>query len=97
MRYAIVFAPEVLEDAQALKTYLWSQVRDAIEEHFRHTPTQTSASRIKRLRGVSRPKFRLRVGDLRVFYDVTGGTVEVLAVVLKGEVAGWMKRMEGSQ
>ena len=97
MRYTIVFAPEALEDVQALKTYLWSQVRDAIEEHLRHTPTQTSASRIKRLRGVSRPQFRLRVGDLRVFYDVTAGTVEVLAVVLKGEAVGWMKRMEGSQ
>src|SRR5439155_1779326 len=36
----------------------------------------------KRLRGLSRPQYRLRVGDdIRVFYDVVENTVQVLAVV----------------
>lgn len=49
-----------------------------------------SRSRIKRLRGLSRPQFRLRVGEVRVFYDVSRDTVEVLAIVLKSEASAWL-------
>ena len=38
-----------------------------------------SKSRIKRLRALGRPQYRLRVEDTRVFYDVEASTVEVLA------------------
>ena len=37
-------------------------------------------------------KVRLRIGDLRVFYDVTPGQVEVVAVVPKAEAAEWLAR-----
>ena len=37
------------------------------------------------LRGIARPQYRLRVEEIRVFYDVSGATVEVLAIVLKPE------------
>lgn len=95
MRYEIVLAPEAVEDVRGLKAYLRSQVRDGIEQYLRHEATKVSATRIKRLRGMPRPKFRLRLGDLRVFYDVTAATVEVLAVVPKAEAAAWLKRWEG--
>ena len=49
-----------------------------------------SRSRIKRLRGLARPRYRLRVGDVRVFYDVAGTTVEVLAIVTKSEAETWL-------
>jgi mRNA interferase RelE/StbE len=51
---------------------------------------KTNRSRIKRLRGLLRPQYRLRVGEVRVFYDVTGPTVEVLAIVAKSEVESWL-------
>jgi mRNA interferase RelE/StbE len=60
------------------------------ENHLRHEPRKTSRSRIKRLRGVSRPQFRLRVGEVRVFYDVSDEAVEVLAVVEKSEAISWL-------
>ena len=41
------------------------------QRHLRHDPRKVSRSRIKRLRGVRRPQFRLRVGEIRVFYDVS--------------------------
>lgn len=50
-------------------------------EHLRHEPTKTGRSRIKRLRGLSRPQYRLRADDIRVFYDVTEKVVEILAIV----------------
>lgn len=61
-----------------------------MERHLRHEPTRLSKSRIKRLRGVERPQYRLRIEETRVFYDVTGGTVEVLAIVSKAEAQSWL-------
>ena len=64
--------------------------RDALERHLRDGPTRVSKSRIKRLRGLSQPQYRLRVGEVRVFYDVTREAVEVLAIVTKAEAARWL-------
>ena len=58
---------------------------------MRHEPQKVSRSRIKRLRGLSRPQYRLRVGEVRVFYDVVvEGVVEVLAIVSKSETTSWL-------
>ena len=92
MKYEIVFAPEAARDVRNLRAHLRSVVRDAIEASLRHTPTHTSQSRIKRLRGLARPQFRLRVGDVRIFYDVRESTVDILAVVPKSEAAEWLTR-----
>ena len=64
-------------------------MRDALEVHLRYEPRRTSRSRIKRLRGLNRPQYRLRVDEVRVFYDVTRDTVEVLAIVAKSEADAW--------
>lgn len=90
MRYAIVLAPEATEDFRALRANLRSTVREALETHLRRDPMKVSKSRIKRLRGLSRPQYRLRVGEIRVFYDVTGTTVEILAIVPKSETESWL-------
>jgi len=93
MRYEIILAPEAAEDLRCLKANVRARVHDAIERHLRHEPTRTSKARIKRLRGLSRPQYRLRVGDdVRVFYDVTEHTVEVLAIVPKSEANQWLER-----
>jgi mRNA interferase RelE/StbE len=68
-------------------------VRSALETHLRHEPEKASRSRIKRLRGLLRPQYRLRVGEVRVFYDVSGTTVEVLAIVAKSEAASWLAQL----
>ena len=79
MRFEIILAPEAVEDLRALKANVRSTVHDALETHLRHEPMKTSRSRIKRLRGLARPQYRLRVGEVRVFYDVSSESVEVLA------------------
>jgi len=88
MRFEIILAPEAVQDLKHFKAH----DRDAIEMHLRHQPTKTSRSRIRRLRGISRPQYRLRVGEFRVFYDVTKDAVEILAIVLKPEAAGWLEK-----
>ena len=90
MPFAIVLAPEAAADLKFLKANPRKLVRDALEEHLRHEPHQVSRSRIKRLRGLSRPQYRLRVGEIRVFYDVIGDTVEILAIVSKSEAESWL-------
>ena len=90
MRYEIVLAPQAVHDLKRLDAHVRSGVRGAMELHLRHQPTKASKSRIKRLRGLTRPQFRLRVNDVRVFYDVRGKTVEVLAVVLKADANAWL-------
>lgn len=90
MRHAIVLAPEAVRDLAALPAFRRAEVRDAVERHLRHEPTLVSRSRIKRLRGLLRPQFRLRVGEVRVFYDVRDGSVEVLAIVSKAQAAAWL-------
>jgi mRNA-degrading endonuclease RelE of RelBE toxin-antitoxin system len=41
---------------------------------------------------LARPQYRLRVGDVRVFYDATDKTVEILAIVAKPEAQSWLAR-----
>jgi mRNA interferase RelE/StbE len=90
MRFEILLAPEAVEDLRRLKANERAAVREALETHLRHEPTKTSRSRIKRLRGLSRPQYRLRVEEVRVFYDISGSTVEVLAIVAKSEAELWL-------
>jgi mRNA interferase RelE/StbE len=90
MRFEILLAPEAIEDLRKLKAGERTAVKEALETHLRHEPTKTSRSRIKRLRGVARPQYRLRVEEVRVFYDVSGSTVEVLAIVPKPEAESWL-------
>ena len=85
-------APQAVEDWKRLKARDRAQVRDAMETHLRHEPKKTSKTRIKRLRALSKPEYRLRVGDLRVFYDVTKRRVQVLAIVSKSDAEAWLSK-----
>jgi mRNA interferase RelE/StbE len=90
MRFAIVVAPAAIEDLEGLKANVRAAVRIALETHLRHEPRKISRSRIKRLRGLRHPQYRLRVGEVRVFYDISGATVEILAIVAKSEAQSWL-------
>ena len=93
MRHEIVLSPEAVQDRRRLRAYDRAIVDDAIETHLRHGPTRVSKSRIKRLRGLARPQYRLRVGDFRVFYDVAAGEIQILAIVAKAEVERWLEEV----
>jgi len=96
MRYTIVLAPEAVDDLTHLKANVRARVRDALETHLRHTPAKVSKSRIKRLRGLKRPQYRLRVDDIRVYYDVIETNVEIVAIIGKSEADDWLAR-EGAK
>ena len=85
-------APDAAKAYKKLSARIRSQVRDALELHLRHEPAKVSKCRIKRLRGVSRPQYRLRVDEIRVFYDVKEATVEVLAIIQKADAQKWLDK-----
>ena len=80
-----------MQDFKRLPAYDRSIVWDAIEKHLRYEPEKVSRSRIKRLRGISRPQYRLRVGEIRVFYDVREHKVEILAIIPKSQAPDWLE------
>ena len=92
MPFEIILAPEAMAGLKALPARFRPMVRAALETHLRHEPMKTSLSRIKRLRGLRQPQYRLRVGEVRVFYDIVGSTVEILAIVAKSEAEQWLRQ-----
>jgi mRNA-degrading endonuclease RelE of RelBE toxin-antitoxin system len=92
MRYEILLAPEAVEDLKRLRAHQRAQVKGALEMYLRNEPRRVTKSRIRRLKGLLRPQCRLRVGELRVFYDVALRTVEVLAVVAKEDAEVWLEK-----
>jgi len=97
MRFEIILAPQAIEDRSRLRAFDRAAVDEAMELHLRQEPGKVSKSRIKRLRGLRRPQYRLRVNDLRVFYDVAGKEVQVLGIVLKADAEEWLKAIGESQ
>jgi len=61
-----------------------------METHLRYEPTKVSRSRIKRLRSMAHPEYRLRLDKYRVFYDVDAEHVVVLAIVPKKDTEAWL-------
>ena len=94
--YEIVLKRGAIDDLDRLRKYDATQVADAMEKHLTYEPTKESRSRIKRLRGVSDPDYRLRVADYRVFYSVREQElrVEVLRIMHKDETREYYEELE---
>jgi mRNA-degrading endonuclease RelE of RelBE toxin-antitoxin system len=90
MRYDVVLSDEAARDYKRLDARDRAKVRDGMEIHLRFEPSKLSKSRIKRLRGMRKPQFRLRIDEIRVFYDISDGTVEVHAILPKSRAASWL-------
>ena len=90
MAFEVLLSPQALEDLNRLDAFIRAEVRDQIALHLSHEPMRTSRSRIKRLRGLAQPQYRLRVGDIRVFYDVVASEVHVLTIVSKEQAQEWL-------
>lgn len=70
-----------------------ARIKDLIEVHLRHEPTKLSKSRIKKLKGLRHPQYRLRIDEIRVFYDVIEKRVEILAIIPKSKASKWLEKI----
>ena len=93
MYYDIVIARSALEQFNRLDARRRSSVKEAMRKYLGRAPTTIGKSSIKRLRGLRQPQYRLRVEQVRVFYDVNEEEkrVEVLGFVMKPEAADWLQ------
>ena len=91
--YAIVLDPQAIDDLRDLRAFDRRAVVDTIERVLGSAPERVSRSRIKRLRGIDSPQYRLRVDEFRIFYDVEGGEVYVLRVLPKAAVERYLKEL----
>jgi addiction module RelE/StbE family toxin len=94
--YTIILKRSAIADLDALRKYDATQIANAMERHLQHDRTKESKSRIKRLRGISNPDYRLRVGDYRVFYvvDEDARQVDVLRVMHKDQTLTYYKELK---
>ena len=94
--YEIVLKRSAIADMDGLRKHYATKIADAMAKHLEFEPTKESRSRIKRLRGLVNPDYRLRVGDYRVFYsvDVDACRVDVLRVMHKDETRAYYEELE---
>ncbi len=90
--FEIQLRPEAIRRLRKLRRVDVVAILGALEQHLRHEPERPSRSRIKRLRGREDATYRLRVGKLRVFYDVRDGLVDVITVLHKDQTAAFYRK-----
>ncbi|MBI5243707.1 MAG: type II toxin-antitoxin system RelE/ParE family toxin [Elusimicrobia bacterium] len=95
-RYAILLRPSAVKDFDRLRKYDAAAIADGMERFLGDRPARESGSRIKRLRGISSPDFRLRLGEHRVFYNLNDEErrVDVLRILHKDETAEYYEEVK---
>lgn len=91
--YEIRLKPSAIRDMDRLRKYDTAQVADGMEKHLGAEPMKESKRRIKRLRGMSDPDYRLRIRDYRVFYNVVGSRVDILRVMHKNDTREYYEEL----
>ena len=94
--YRIVLKRSAIADMDGLRTYYAKQIADAMERYLQDQPTKIGKSRIKRLRGIRNPDYRLRIGNYRVFYTVNekARRVVVLRVMHKDDTLSYYEELK---
>ena len=95
-KYEIFLKKTAVKDMDRLSRFDAVTVVDVMEECLGDEPAMESKSRIKRLKGISDPDYRLRVGDYRVFYsiDEVARQVNVLRVLHKDETQEYYEELK---
>ena len=93
--YEIEYTAEALADLKLLKKFAQKQVLDEIDTQLMHEPNVETRNR-KRLRPNDVAEWELRVGRLRVFYDVQAA-VKVVRVEAIGYKEGHRLFIHGEE
>ena len=95
MAFRVTVAPEAVEDLRRLTADQRARVRAGLERHLRYGPTAVGKSRVKRLRKLTQPQYRLRIDEMRVYYnvDLVATEVLVLAILPKPDAEEWLSQV----
>ncbi|MEX2141007.1 MAG: hypothetical protein WD894_17210 [Pirellulales bacterium] len=83
MPYDIGYSQEAIEQLEYLTKRQQQTVLDTIDEQLTHEPTRETRNR-KRLRENRIATWELRIGSMRVFYDVSEEPIPFVNVVTIG-------------
>lgn len=81
MRYRIIYSPEVEDHLRALTKRERNIVQDEVVEHLRHQPDVETRNR-KPMRPNPVAPWELRIGNLRVYYDIIPEEAKVLVLAV---------------
>jgi|ERR1041384_256816 mRNA-degrading endonuclease RelE of RelBE toxin-antitoxin system len=96
MPFDIKFAANVRQHLQALTARERSTALDALERQLLHEPLVETRNR-KPLRPNPIAPWELRIGNLRVFYEVVSGDPGVVRIVAVGKKEGSIIRIAGKE
>jgi len=96
MPFDIKFAGNVRQHLQALTARERSTALDALERQLLHEPLVETRNR-KPLRPNPIAPWELRIGNLRVFYEVVSGDPGVVRIVAVGKKEGSIIRIAGKE
>ena len=89
MPYRLRYSPEALNDLKRVRSHDRAAILDQIQRLLTVNPTLESQARIKKLREPAPTQYRLRVGEIRVFYNVKGNDVFIVRVTAKEEAGSY--------
>ena len=94
--FEIEIMPEAESDLLRMPRFHAVAIMHMIRQTLLHEPVETNRSRIKLLKYVEPPTYRLRVGDWRVVYRVETGAamVRVLRVLAKEETEKYYEELQ---
>ncbi|RMI26808.1 MAG: type II toxin-antitoxin system RelE/ParE family toxin [Calditrichaeota bacterium] len=87
MAYRIEFAKSVINQIKALPAYQRPRLLKSIEEQLTYEPLQETRNR-KPLRPNPLAPWELRIGELRVFYEVCEDEPDVVRILAVGQKKG---------
>lgn len=95
-RFGIVLQPSAIRDLDALRRTDAVRLADGLEQFLTNEPKRESKSRIKRLRGISNPDYRLRIDNFRVFYNVddSASCVRILRIMHKNQTHDYYEEVQ---
>ena len=79
MRYRIEYSPEAIDHLRTLTTRQRAIVVDVVEQQLVHQPTIETTNR-KPMRPNPLAPWELRIGALRVYYDVVTGVKSLVLI-----------------
>ncbi len=88
--YELRLTKNAENDLRTLDAKFRAVVLASMRTHLTHEPTKSSKSRIKRLRELRLPQYRLRIETIRVYYDVDKDFVMVHGIVPKADSGDWL-------
>jgi mRNA-degrading endonuclease RelE of RelBE toxin-antitoxin system len=97
MAFQIRYSKESVEQLRKLRAHDRAEVRDQIEKLLAANPTNTSKSKIRRLRQPAPTEYRLRVRDFRVYYNVDRQTVYIVQILSKEDSISYLLEDRGEQ